>query len=116
MTVAASQKISHSASRFPRLPWPPPKQGIHITICESRHAVYALVRGVSEWHLTCPRPWIYCLPTRHAHGRDFSERCGEPERLTLFSGVNEAARVQAQAIFERLAAHLCAVAARDGAR
>jgi hypothetical protein len=114
----SSQKISCSASSFLRLPWPPARHGVTIPVCESPAALYSVVMGISEWHLTCPRPWIYFLPIRREHGHEFGERCGAVEKLTLFSGLNGSARVQAQMIFERLCMYLRRRAAKEneGAR
>lgn len=113
-TMRLSQKTSPRATSFSRLPWPHARQGVTVTICESQLAVYSVVIGLSEWHITCPRPWIYFLPTRRAHGREFGEPCGQSERLTLFRGVNGAARVQAQMIFGRMCADLRKFAAKEG--
>jgi len=86
-----------------------------IPVAESPLAVYSLVVGVSEWHhLACPRPWVYFLPTRREHGRGFGERCGDVERLTLFSGLNGSARVQAEGIFLRICARLRELAVKEG--
>jgi len=85
-----------------------------IPVAASPLAEYFVTVGLSEWHLACPRPWLYFLPTRREHGRQFGERCGDVEKLTLFSGLNGAARVQAKAIFERMCVALRKVAAKEG--
>jgi hypothetical protein len=116
--IHLSRSSVSKSSPNPRLPWPVPRQGVSIPVAESPLAAYSVTVGLSEWHLTCPRPWVYFLPTRREHGREFSERCGEVERLTLFSGLNGSARVQAQMIFERLCMYLRRRAAKEneGAR
>jgi len=85
-----------------------------IPLCESRVAVYSVTVGLSEWALACPRPWVYFLPTRREHGREFGERCGDVEKLVLFCGLNGAARVQAGIIFARICGSLRKMAAREG--
>ncbi len=113
MSVGLSQKVSPKAS--PRLVWPPPKPGVSIHIAESPIATYSIYFGLSEWHLASPLPWLFFRGSRREHGATFDTLVGDPEKLTVFRGLNAAARRDAERIFERMAAHLRHVAAKENA-
>jgi hypothetical protein len=112
MTSAVSGRFPNKASGL--LVWPPPERGIHIAICESPVASYSVVVGLSQRALEAPRPRIYFRPERRAKGRPFGEPCGEAERLTLFRGLDSAARQDAERIFHRICTQLRALSATEG--
>ena len=111
MTNGASQKtISPSTTH---LPWPPPKQGVLIRVAQSSLAVYCILFGYSEWQLVNPRPWLYFRPMRCLRERTTGEPCGDMEKITLFLGLTDEVRHDAERIFTRLVAYLCGLAGRD---
>jgi hypothetical protein len=110
-SLAASQKIPSKAS--PCLPWPPPEPGVRISVCESPLASYSIGIGLSRWNLVDPRPWIYFRPERRERNRAFGDLCGATEKLALFRGFDDAARIQAQGIFKRLCVALLKLAEKE---
>jgi len=100
---------------YPGLPWPPPKPGVSIPVCESPAAMYSVYFGVSEWHLASPLPWLFFRPMRRERGRTFDTLAGDLEKLTLFRALNGDARRDAERIFQRMVTNLRGLAAREKA-
>jgi hypothetical protein len=69
--------------------------------------------GLSRWNLVDPCPWIYFRPEWRERSRAFGDLCAATEKLTLFRGLDNAARIQAQGIFKRLCVALRKLAAQE---
>ena len=59
--LAVSGKSRRKASG--RLAWPPQERGVHIAVCDSPHACYSVVVGLSKWALSTPFPGSTSAPS-----------------------------------------------------